>query len=238
MAVRDVERLRLPDEIDLALRSGISRATSCASRSSRSATGRSRRAARRPRGRGASRARGSSGYAPWLHVRCAAAPVGGAVCPLPTRSYSEMTCAPSSSAVAAISRLEQHDDRRRERAVDDAHLRERREIPDEHVPRDLPQHGRGHRADQRVPHREPSDRHHEVDRRQHEDLAGDARADRAARPRRRRATSSRPRNSMSLGADRLQAARHERDDEEPDAEQHDVAVRAAARRRGSGGAAR
>ena len=45
---------------------------------------------------------------------------------------------------------QQHDDRGRQRAVDDVDLRQRREVPDQHVARDLPEQRRGHAADQRV----------------------------------------------------------------------------------------
>ncbi len=45
---------------------------------------------------------------------------------------------------------QQHGDRRRQRAVDDLYLRYRRVVPDQDVPRDLPQNRRRRAADQRV----------------------------------------------------------------------------------------
>ena len=46
---------------------------------------------------------------------------------------------------------QEHDDGRRQRSIDHADLGQGPEIPDQDVARDLPEHGRGDSADQRVP---------------------------------------------------------------------------------------
>ena len=67
-----------------------------------------------------------------------------------TRSYSEITCAPSSSSVGADLQAQQHHDGGGERAVHHAHLRQRAEVPDQHVARHLPQQRRRDAAQQRM----------------------------------------------------------------------------------------
>src|SRR5688572_516343 len=90
--------------------------------------------------------------------------------------------------------------------------------------RELPEQSRGRAADERMPHREPPHRHHQVDRGHDQDLA---RHSQEVEQERRQA-AERPVQAEEVDAlapDRLQAARDQRDHQQADTQEQDVQVR-------------
>ena len=92
------------------------------------------------------------------------------------------------------------------------------------MPGDFPEHGRGHAADQRMAHAQPPGRHHEVHRRQNEDLAGEP--EQIQQHARKAMQGPEAAEQVdTLLPHRLQAAGHQRDEQQADAEREDVAIR-------------
>ncbi|MNT69573.1 hypothetical protein D3C72_2079010 [compost metagenome] len=90
--------------------------------------------------------------------------------------------------------------------------------------RDLPQHRGKHRAAQRMPPGQPADRHHHVDRRQHQDLAEEPEQvkERGGKPVERPVMAQYFHVPFANGD---QPARDDRHQQQPQAQHRDIAVR-------------